>query len=228
MVSVADFRSVLQTNLTTAERDLADIFSAFDDPFMLRDELLDVYPDLVQVYGDEGAAFAADFYDDRRAASNPGGSYRATLAPPIPVEQSIGSLRWAIGPLFSGDWDAALQQLVGASTRLIQEPARETLRWNVDRDPTAVGWRREARADSCRFCRMLAARGGVYTQESAFFAAHDNCKCVIAPSWDPNAERVPAPLYEISRRTSRMSPQQKEAHRSRVYAYLEEHADELS
>ena len=228
MVTVTEFRSAIQSNLTAAERDLTDIFGAFDDPYLLRDELLDVYPDLVQVYGDEGASYAADFYDDRRAAANPRGIYRATLAPPVPVEQTVGSLRWAIGPLFEADWDAALQQLIGSSSRLIQEPARETMRWNVDRDRAAVGWRRETRPGSCRFCRMLAARGGVYTRESAFFAAHDNCRCVIAPSWDQNAERVPAPLYEISRRTSRMSPQQKEAHRSRVYAYLEEHADELS
>ena len=228
MVTVPEFRSALQANLTAAERDLTEIFGAFSDPYELRDELLDVYPELVRVYGDEGASYAADFYDASRAAANPGGRYTATLAPPIPAEQAIGSLRWALGPAFEDAWDVALQQLIGSSSRLIQEPARETMSWNVDRDPAAVGWRRETRPGSCRFCRMLAGRGGVYTRESAFFAAHDNCKCVIAPSWDPNAERVPAPLYEISRRTSRMTPQQREAHRSRVYAYLEEHADELS
>lgn len=228
MATVADLRIANGIAIDAATRDLTDLVGAFSNPYTMRDELLATYPDLVAGYGNELSSWAADFYDDRRLAAGARGSYRATVAPPVPEEQVIGSARWAIGPAFDDDWDLALQQLIGATTRLIQEPGRETIQWNSDRDPEARGWQREVRAGACQFCQMLAGRGGVYTRRSAFFAAHDNCRCVIAPSWDSKAPAVPAPLYQISRRTSTMSASAREAHRARIRQYLEDHADELS
>ena len=230
MVTVADLRLATDLNLRMAERDLAEFFGAYSgaDPAEMRDALVEFYPDFVQVYGDHGAALAAEFYDDARAAARASGRFRATLAPPPSADQAIGSAKWAIGPVFDDSWDVALQQLVGASTRLIQQQGRDTMRWNVDRDPLAVGWRRETRAGSCPFCRMLAARGGVYSKKSAYFAAHDNCRCVVTPSWDQHARRANVPDFRSSERTSRLNPGQREAAKNRVKAWFEANADQIT
>lgn len=217
-------------NLRWANRDLSEFFNAYAgaDPIGLRDALLEFYPDFVQVYGEMGAELAAEFYDQSRAAAGASGRYRASLAPAVPLEQAVGSAKWAIGPAFDGDWDAALQQLLGASTRLIQQQGRDTMRWNVDRDPTAVGWRRETRAGSCDFCRMLADRGGVYSKKSVYFASHDRCKCLVAPSWDPHARRTKVPDFKASEITSRLNPEQREIAKRRVKQWFEENADRIS
>lgn len=230
MVSVADLRAATSFNLQLAERDLAQFFGAYAgaDPIELRDALLEFYPDFVQVYGEQGAELAAEFYDEARAAARASGQYRASLAPPVPQEQAVGAAKWAIGPAFEDNWDLALQQLVGASTRLIQQQGRDTMRWNVDRDPTAVGWRRETRAESCLFCRMLADRGGVYSKESAYFAAHDNCRCVVAPSWDPSARRASVPDFRASERTARLNPAQREVAKQRVKQWFLDNAEKIT
>lgn len=230
MVTVADMRMLAQTNLMLANRDLAELFSAYAgaDPRELRDAVLEFYPDFVRVYGDQGAALAADFYDEARSAARASGSYRAGVAPAVSEAQAVGSARWAIGPAFADDWDLALQQLVGASSRLIQQGARDTIRWNVDRDPYAVGWRRETRADSCQFCRMLADRGGVYTKETAYFASHDRCQCVVAPSWNPKAPRARVPNFIQSKRMATMSDEELAEHRLRVKVWFAENANRIT
>lgn len=230
MPTVEDLKLATAENLRWASRDLTEFFSAYAgaDPRDLRDALLDFYPDLVRVYGDQGAALAAEFYDDARATARVSGSYRSQLAPALPAEQAVGSARWAVGPAFDDDWDTALQNLIGASERLIQQAARDTMSWNVDRDQHAVGWRRNTRPESCQFCRMLAGRGGVYSKKSVFFASHDWCKCTVTPAWDAHAKPVPVELYKLSARTSRMNPDQLEKHRTRVRAYLLANKDYLT
>lgn len=230
MVTVADMRVATQENLRWAERDLVEFFGAYSgaDPRELRDALMEFYPDFVEVYGQQGAELAAEFYDEARATARASERYRARLAPPVPTEQALGSARWAVGAAFDDNWDLALQQLVGASARLIQQQARDTISWNVDRDPRAAGWSRETRADSCQFCRMLSARGAVYSKGSVLFASHDNCRCVAAPSWDRSAPRARVPAFVASRRTARMSPEQLEANRARVREWLSANADQLT
>ncbi|MEV8339218.1 hypothetical protein [Leucobacter sp. NPDC077196] len=219
-----------EENLRWATRDLSEFFGAYagGNPIELRDALLEFYPDFVRVYGEQGAELAAEFYDEARSSARVSGTYRASLAAPIPDAQAVGSAKWAIGPAFEENWDTALSQLVGASTRLIQQQGRDTTLWNTDRDPRAVGWRRETRSESCWFCRMLAGRGGVYTRETVFFAAHDNCRCVTAPAWDQDAKRVPVKVYELSKNTARMNPKQLETHRERVREYLAANAADLT
>lgn len=226
---MSDLRSATAENLRWAARDLTDFFAAYAgaDPRELRDALVEFYPDFVRVYGEQGAELAAEFYDEARLDARASGQYRASLAPAVPTEQAVGAAKWAIGPAFEDNWDSALQLLSGASARLIQQHARDTMRWNVDRDPRAVGWRRETRAGSCDFCRMLADRGGVYSKKSVYFASHDNCRCVVAPSWDQGARRSRVPDFKASERTVRMKPEQREAARLRVKQWIAANADNL-
>jgi hypothetical protein len=225
---IAEFREQSQALVTLAQRDLADFWAALDlyrDPFMARDSVSEFMPELIAAYGNTEALLAADFYDMLRDVPPSAASFRAFMAdPPNDPEQFHGTASWAIGPLLGDEPDAngALSRLSGAINRLVMQPNRETIVRSVAEDKHAAGWQRSTRAGSCRFCRMLAGReGAVYKRESALVAAHDRCKCVAVPSWDPDAPEVPVYAYVASQTTSKMSPAQREKHRARVRDYLD-------
>lgn len=53
----------------------------------------------------------------------------------------------------------------------------------------AGGYRRVTDSKPCAFCAMLASRGPVYSQESAFFESHGHCGCTAEPvyrQWQPS------------------------------------------
>lgn len=195
----------------------------FRDPFAVRDALDDFLPELIGGYGDASALLAADFYDMLRDVPPSAATFRAVMAdPPLDLEQFHGTSSWAVGPLLgeTPDGGKALSRISGAVTRLVLEPNRETIVRSVAADKQAVGWQRNVRAEACKFCRMLAARGGVYKRETALVAAHDNCQCAAVPSWDQSAKEVPAYAYVASKRTAAMSPAQRERHRAQIRDYL--------
>lgn len=174
-------------------------------------------PEVVQAYGDVGAAIAADFYDDLRDNA-PGvrRAYRARLGDAVPIEQARASTRWAASTYVKGTTgpEQALANVLSITQRLTLAPSRETVRVNAERDPEAKGWARYASADGCRFCRFLAGRGEVYSGETVRFAAHDSCGCVAVPAWGGKA--ASALQYVASSRTA--SPAEK----ARLTAALDE------
>ncbi|MHA7210798.1 VG15 protein [Arthrobacter sp. MDT1-65] len=224
---VAEFREQSQSLVALAQSDLADFWGSLDverDPFAARDNVSEFLPELVAAYGNAEALIAADFYDMLRDVPPSAASFNALMAdPPNVPEQFRAVASWAIGPLLSPVPDAltALTRLDGAVNRLVMEPNRATIIGSVARDKQAVGWQRNVRAGSCRFCQMLAARGGVYKRETALVAAHDHCQCSAVPSWDQWAPEVPAYAYVASQTTAGMSPEQREVHRERIRDYLD-------
>lgn len=71
----------------------------------------------------------------------------------------------------------------GSATRLALEGGRETVRLTSVADPRARGWARVTGAEPCEFCSMIASRGGVFTEATADFQAHDGCGCAVEPVW---------------------------------------------
>jgi hypothetical protein len=71
----------------------------------------------------------------------------------------------------------ALTQTQGSMTRLVLNGGRETVLGTVAADPQAVGFQRVLGGRGCDFCRLLAGRGAVYTEDTAGFDAHDRCGC---------------------------------------------------
>jgi hypothetical protein len=69
----------------------------------------------------------------------------------------------------------------GASSRLIMQGGRDAVARAAIDDPLAEGWERVLEPGACGFCSMLAGRGGVYTEASAGFQAHDHDHCVARP-----------------------------------------------
>ena len=195
--SVEAYRTLLATVGEAALTDIEGLWRGWpwDDARGVRDAAELAVPDVVWAYQDVTGGLAAE-------------------------DQILAGVRNAIGPLFGADPDAAAARalLSGMVTRLVTHGSADTMVGSVRRDPAAVGWSRHTRAGGCGFCRMLQGRGSVYRkQETAVFAAHDHCRCTVAPSWDPDA---PVPVRE-QYLASQRSP--SNADRARVRAYLAEH-----
>lgn len=219
----ADFRAAQADLVTLTVADLEAFWRTLDasDAAGTRDALLSFLPDLVQTYGEIGAAYAADFYEELRDSSpDVRRPYTAVLPDDVvPVEQIEASTRWALGPLWTAQDDlalaveAAFANLSGAANRLTLIPARDTVRENAARDPESIGWRRVGNGDSCAFCRMLIGRGNVYSADTARFASHDHCDCLAEPAWGGGE-----PAEVIQYMASKRNP--TKADRARVRDFL--------
>lgn len=223
---VALLREAQEAMRTLVVRDLEAFWSslALDRPEAVRAALLEFVPALVAQHGDRAASLAADWYDDVRAAERVPGRFRASMVPSPYEDATEGLVRRAAGALFTDTPVGALSTLTSVAPKYVLAAGRETITRSADRDPRAAGWQRIVRAGGCRFCRMLAGRGDVYREASVHFAAHDDCNCAAAPSWDQSAPEVDVDIYEASKRTTRMKPAQKEAHNARIRRALDEYA----
>lgn len=212
---------------------LGSFWSSLDTsgaPETIRDALLRFTPVLAEQYGDLAATVAADWYDELRAAEGVRGRFRAPLAPVVPAEVVAARTRFGAQHLWTDTPGQTEVFLSSALTKYVLQPGRDTITRASILDPEASGWRRVTRAGSCRFCRMLAGRGGVYRKAVADFASHDDCNCAAAPSWDPDAPEVDVRAYEASRRMedlrqraaagSEPAQQMLDAYRSGVRAFV--------
>jgi len=213
-------------------RDLTGFFGSLNlrKPEAARDSLLEFVPLLVAQYGEVAATIAADWYDDMRAAERVRGTFRATIFVPDETFATEQTVRRAAGSLFTDAPVEALPTIAGKATKYALSGGRMTVARSTVADPQASGWKRVTSAGACRFCRMLAGRGGVYKESTAHFAAHGgakggDCNCAAVPSWDRRAPEVDVRLYEASKRTSRMTPAQRERHNAQMRSYLEAYDD---
>ena len=176
----AAYRADLSRLAGLSLADLQAVWASWDwsDPRAATAAALAVVPDVVWAGQDTTGGFAADAYDGWREQAGVGGRFRASPAVLAAEDQILAGVRNAVGPLWqeAPDVAAARQLLSGSVGRLVMHGANDTVVGAARADPQAVGWARVARPGACRFCRMLAGRGGVYrSAKSARFAAHDNC-----------------------------------------------------
>ena len=184
---VQEFRRNNTALVALAENDLADFWSALrldGDPVLVRNAMLDFYPELVTAYGDAAALLAADFYDATRNVPPSAARFTAVLSQPVVTDQSQAAARWGVGPLFqSAPLPAdAFSRLSGALQRLVLQPGRSTQIDSALRDPQRMGFARVPVGATCPFCTMLASRGFVYANERAAGESnkwHNRCDCVI-------------------------------------------------
>ena len=217
---VQQYRSQIVALTDAAAYDLAALWAmwSWDDPAAVTAAALAVVPDVVWTYQDASAGLAADTYDVWREQEGVPGRFLAEPAAVAVEDQIAAGVRNAVGPLWTADpdADAARALLAGMTARIVARGAADTVVDATRRDERAVGWSRIARAGACRFCRMLAGRGGVYrSEQSSRFASHDHCHCVATPSWDPDAPDMPVLAYVASQR------KQTAADRARVRAFLD-------
>lgn len=184
---VRDFKTAQNGVSVLAQAELATFWASLDTSnAAATSAALKIFmPELLHHYGDMGAAVAADFYNTLRADSKARKVYRAVLSTELPVEQIQVSTNAVLKPLWGiADPKQALSNLNGVTDRLVKAPARDTIAFNVSRDPAKPKFSRVTSGSSCPFCVMLAGRGAVYGNEkSAGAAYHDHCNCVAVPEW---------------------------------------------
>src|SRR5690606_5879261 len=147
---------------------------------VVRDVLLQYFPDFMAAYGDTAAVLGADFYDSMRNLPPSAGSVQSVFAQPAKVKQSEGTVRWAVGSLFAAEpsWESFESNLLGSAQRLIMMPSRGTIDLLAQADArsgrvAATSWSRQVNpgraksGKSCDFCIMLAGRGPVYRSSAA-------------------------------------------------------------
>lgn len=219
MPTSLESRTILQRLTATAVESSTALFDRFTgSPEVVRGALLESIPAEVAYFGNASATLAADTYEEERELAKVRTSFTAEA---VVVDRTVKvrrAIAWSAEPLFLLRPDRLLtaSRLSGVVQLEVARPNRDTTLANRRKDPSASGWRRIARPGACGFCRMLADRGGVYREKTAYFASHEACHCVAQPvfSTDDTIE-VGAIQYIASKRNR--TPVQRE----RVKAYIE-------
>lgn len=209
MLTAGSSKAALQLLSAAAVSTVTSLFgSVSGTPEQRRALLLDGVPDVIAYYSAGSSALAADFYDDERERAAPPKLY---LAEPVVMDRTVKIRRavvWASDPLFADDPATTAGRLADVVQLESARPFRDTVLTNRRRDPSAVGWRRVT-GGGCKLCVMLASRGAVYTDQTARFATHTNCKCSAQPVFSSNdyGEEANAMQYVASRK--RRTPEQQ-------------------
>lgn len=228
-----EFRAANAELIALVEDRLGEFWAgvATGDPVAGLNALLNFVPLLTQQFGEIAAEVAMGWFEELRfdavdqgliAAVGRATSYEAVRTDPVVLEISAASASYWQHRLATDGPDVVVTSIKDSTTRAVRQSGRQAITVNADRDRAARGWQRMARAGACRFCRALAARGGVYTKASVRFAAHGpKCNCVAAPTWDRDAPEVDTFAYVASQNTERMTEEQRQQHRERVNVWLE-------
>lgn len=190
-----------QANTQQALLVVAALFTGTIDPADL-DRTFRRYVELAELAINDrrarGSRLAQGFYRALRAieARNPVPYPDIPFARPVPAAALQTSLA-VTGPVAAkrqiarGVVDVAdalssvLPQTLGATSRHVENGARDTIRAAVAGDPSANGWARRSGGKPCAFCAMLIGRGPVYKREdTGNFRCHDHCRCSAVPVFD--------------------------------------------
>ena len=209
MLTASDSKAALQLVTSAAVTAATTALSRLTgSPEEQRAVLLEAVPGVISYYSDGSSALAADYYDDERERAAPPKLY---IAEPVILDRVVkirSAVAWASEPLFGDDLETASSRLAEVVQLETARPYRDTIITNRRRDPSAVGWRRVT-SGGCKFCRMLAAKGAIFSDQTARFAAHTHCHCTAQPvfSTDDFGEEASAMQYIASSR-KRMPAQQ--------------------
>lgn len=202
---VDSFRQANNALVELARRDLEAVWAGIDtsDALLVRDILMDVFPDLVQTYGSTAALLAVDYYDELRGVAPSAARFRSVMSESVNVEQAQAKARWAIGPLFGeSDPAQALSNLALGLDVLVKQSGRDTIAQNAAKDPSGALWARDpSGSDTCSFCLILASRGAVYGSKVSaggdMNKYHGKCDCTPVPVWqESDLPYDPDAIYE--------------------------------
>lgn len=171
----------------------------------VRSVLFDLVPAVSDTYAAAAATLGADWYEELRDAANPPRVYVPEIITRDRSDDLRANVALATSELADAESIRAIEDSDAYMARVIAEveadtqaaiadALRDTVTENAVRDPDATGWRRYARPEACKFCLMLAAKGAIYSESTARFAAHramtpegrkgGNCMCVAGPAFD--------------------------------------------
>jgi hypothetical protein len=163
MPTTLELRQGIDGITAEAGRSISPLWAAGLSLYDLRALLNELLPGLIDEYGLAASAYAADWYDEYRVEQDVPGRFTARPEP-VP-DPGVGQLvAWATEPLDNPvpDLHRAQVLLDGGVQLRLSNVARETIAESSYADPQARGWQRVG-GGACPFCRMLIARGAVYT-----------------------------------------------------------------
>jgi hypothetical protein len=211
MPTSAKLRNDLTGLTRLAQGDLNVIWRRVEAAEQAARPLESVLPALVDAYGVAAATVAAEWYDQLRAEKR---VTRAFVARPARIDNTgtQALVGWARSE--ATDFAAFRSLIEGGMQRRILNFSRLTLTESAVDDPAASGWQRVG-AGECEFCALLIGRGAVYSEASADFASHDNCRCFAEPAF----EGLPRPVQPYTPSQRNIS----DADRARVREYIAGH-----
>jgi len=178
----------------------------------LDEETLDMWIEaaaaVIEEYAVAMGALAQEMYEAAR--DDAGVDSEFDLAPIEPPErdQIEAVLRWATSEMWSGGSpEDARDNVEAGAEKLVLDTGRQTAADASVEDPAAQGWARIARPNACYFCRMLATRGGVYSDSDTALIVgpgrersgeryHDNCRCLAVPVFEGETFQPPGYVRE--------------------------------
>lgn len=165
-----------------AQSDMGLILTRYSNPEHARDALIIAIPKLVGIYGSAAATIGADWYAELRDTAAVRGRFTPVTAELPGTDRTDALARWGVGPLFSGDPDAAAARgrLDGGLQRIIANADRQTITVSAVEDPRARGWTRST-SGGCSYCEELAAIE--WGQKVPDFETHDGCRCLAVPGF---------------------------------------------
>jgi hypothetical protein len=161
-----------------AQGDIALLFRRFNTIEAAREALMDVGPQLIEIYGSAAVVLGADWYDEVREVSAARGAFRAIPAEVHDAGSAYSLAGWAASE--ARDVTSMQSLVVGGLQKRIADMDRRSITRSSVADPASAGWRRIG-AGACEFCRMLIERDQTYTDETADFASHTSCRCQAYP-----------------------------------------------
>ena len=163
--------------------------------------LFEAVPAVLDTYTLAAASVSADWYENEREAEEITGRFAVLVEPPKEegraVEKFIGFAATAL-TRDEPDFQLAQTRIDGGVQRRIANSSRTTVMDNSIRDPKAKGWQRVANPGACTFCKLLEAKGTVYSRRTVDFGAHDDCNCSATVAW--KKKPIPVKPYTPSER----------------------------
>lgn len=225
-------RAGLAVVAADAVTELATVVEPAESAEELRALLFLAAPIVVGDYSDGTAALALEWYEELREIAAPSRSFQ-----PEPVrlvtDEYVRSIVAASTVALAENpasvppeaLNVALKLVIDSIPELVADGFRDTITANALSDPAAAGWKRFARPGACKFCLMLAAKGAVFTEKTARFAAHGavmngkrkggDCQCVAGPEFgSPDVWAEATPMQYMASKRNRSS---KEKARLREY-----------
>lgn len=236
-------RSGLTLVTAAAVADTRTVAASAETPNEIRAALFAAVPLIVDNYVSGSAALALDWYEELRDAAKPKHRFTPRLVPAPDGEALATVVAVATEPLYRLEQDHAalteaflreateqsVQAMTSGVTQEIAGAFRDTITQNVAEDPDSPGWKRFARPEACRFCKMLAGRGAVYTEATARFAAHGaftagkktggDCMCIAGPEFGGKETWAEATPMQYVASSKKRTPAQQKALRD----YLNQH-----
>jgi hypothetical protein len=185
--------------------------------------LFDVLPPLVERWALASASTAAEWYDQLRESATVPGRFTAVVPPmdnlgaePLAAwgNQALATPIEEISPDALPPLESARSRVEGGLQKRVVNAANLVVTESAAQDPKARGWMRVTRPGACKFCVMVASRGGVYTRATSTFACHEHCHCTAVPAW--GGQELPVGPYKPSQRP------QTAADRARVRKWIKD------